>query len=93
MTTPSRTPHVLVIGDDHFAVVKEAGKPDMILDGADGRPERFQTAYAALSAAKKEIGAVEPVPIEDGIMAWRRDRDRRLAEERARVFAEKGEPS
>jgi hypothetical protein len=91
MTTPIRRADILVIGDDHFAVVKEAGKPDLILDGATGRPQPYPTAYAALSAARNAIGEVEPVQVEDGIKAWKRDRNRRLAEERERVFGKKGE--
>lgn len=91
MTEPARRADILIIGDDHFAVVKEAGKPDVILDGEDGRPQPYPTAYAALSAAKRAIGHVEPVRIEDGIRTWKRDRDRRLAEERERVFGAKGE--
>jgi hypothetical protein len=91
MTTPARRADILIIGDDHFAVVKEAGKPDVILDGADGRPQPYPTAYAALSAARKAIGEAVPVRVEDGIRAWRRDRDRRLAEERARMFGKRGE--
>jgi len=91
MTTTVRRADILIIGDHHFAVVKEAGKPDVILDGEDGRPRPYPTAYAALSAAKRAIGHVEPVRIEDGIRAWKRDRDRRLAEERERVFGAKGE--
>lgn len=91
MTGYARTPHVLIIGDDHFAVVKEAGKPDLIIDGEDGRPRPYPSAHAALSAARRAIGQVEPVRIEDGIRAWRRDRDRRIAEERERVFGKEGE--
>lgn len=93
MTEPIRSADILVIGDDHFAVVKEDGKPDVILDGEDGRPQPYPTAYAALSAARKAIGEVMPVRVEDGIRAWKRDRDRRLADERARVFGKKRERS
>lgn len=89
----SRVTHVsaMPMGEGYFAVLHRAGEDDEIMDGPDGRPARHATAFAAVEAGKRAAGlAVASVPsIEAGIAAWRAQKRREAAEERARVFGGK----
>lgn len=41
---------------DHYcAVYRRDGCPDIMLDGPDGRPRRFPSAYSAIAAARAEL--------------------------------------
>ena len=43
------------MGDAYFAVYRQDGVPDRVLDGADGRPRRFASATAAINAGRLEL--------------------------------------
>jgi hypothetical protein len=77
----------LPFADHYLAVFRQAGKVDTILDGPDGKPRRFETAYAAIAAGKATL-----VPAGDALRAsaktFRTDRNRATDEERDRVFSQ-----
>jgi molybdopterin/thiamine biosynthesis adenylyltransferase len=83
----------LPFGDHYLAVFRETGTTDVILDGPDGRPQRFTSAYAAITAGKATL-----VPAAAGLKAqaktFRADRTRGADEERRSVFSafDRGEP-
>ncbi|TJV51141.1 MAG: hypothetical protein E5Y01_16265 [Mesorhizobium sp.] len=79
----------LPFGDHYFAVLRQAGKPDDIIDGPDGKPQRFATAYAAIRAGKAKL-VPEATALEAASRTFRRDRNRELDEERRRVFGDGG---
>lgn len=80
----------LPFGDHYFAVLRQAGKPDDILDGPDGKPRRFETAYAAIQAGKAKL-VPEATALEAASRTFRRDRNHELDEERDRVFSRFGD--
>ncbi|TGP28219.1 hypothetical protein EN875_032190 [Mesorhizobium sp. M2D.F.Ca.ET.232.01.1.1] len=75
----------LPFGTHYFAVLRQPGKPDEILDGPDGKPRRFDTAYAAISAGKAGL-VPEARGLQCAAKTFVRDRRRELDEERERVF-------
>jgi len=77
----------LPFGDHYFAVLREAGKPDDILDGPDGKPRRFASAYAAISAGRATLVPVAGALLQTAAKTFRRDRNREADDERDRVFA------
>ncbi len=79
-------------GDAYFAVIHRPGSPDEIMDGPDGRPARFATAYLAQQAGLHSLqiahhsDAPQPLPDPMGIETWREQKARELAEEQERAF-------
>jgi hypothetical protein len=70
---------------DHYCpVYRRDGSPDIMLDGPDGRPRRFTSAFAAINAAKLELvvspRAADPVP-DIGSDRWHLDRAAEAAAE------------
>lgn len=76
----------LPFGDHYFAVLHRPGKPDDILDGPDGKPIRFPSAYAAVQAGKATL-APAANSLAAAAKTFRKDRTRVADEERDRVFA------
>lgn len=78
-----------------YAVIHRPGMPDEILDGSDGRPQRFASASQALAAAERAAGLCPPPvsTLDAGIADWRARRDREIAEERERVFGSMVKPA
>ncbi|TIU02317.1 MAG: hypothetical protein E5W43_00810 [Mesorhizobium sp.] len=79
----------LPFGDHYFAVVRRPGKPDDIIDGPDGKPKRFDTAYAAIRAGKALL-VPEAKTLASASKTFGHDRRRELDEERERVFSQFG---
>lgn len=79
----------LPFGDHYFAVVRRPGKPDDIIDGPDGKPKRFDTAYAAIRAGRALL-VPEAKALETASKTFRHDRNRDFDEERDRVFSQFG---
>lgn len=76
----------LPFGNYYFAVLHRPGKPDDILDGPDGKPMRFSSAYAAIQAGKATL-APPANSLAAAAKTFRKDRNRGADEERDRVFA------
>ena len=76
----------LPFGAHYFAVLRQPSRPDEILDGPDGKPLKFDSAYAAIQAGKAKV-APEAKALELASKTFGRDRRRELDEERDRVFA------
>ncbi|MBE1208130.1 hypothetical protein [Aminobacter carboxidus] len=76
----------------YCAVYRRDGIPDRLLDGADGRPEQFPSAWAAVQAGKAALvqrrDADAPFVGADplGVETWLADRDAAIAAERHKVF-------
>lgn len=83
---PEISVEALSFGGHYLAVLRQDGKPDETVDGADGRPLRFDSAHAAISAGKAKL-----VPAAAALQAeaktFRADRHRSADEERRHVFA------
>lgn len=88
MTDETRV-EALPFGNHYFAVLRRPGEPDDIIDDTDGKPKRFDTAYAAIRAGKALL-APEAKTLEISSKTFRHDRNRDLDEERDRVFSRLG---
>ncbi|TGR14166.1 hypothetical protein EN845_34955, partial [Mesorhizobium sp. M8A.F.Ca.ET.202.01.1.1] len=74
MTDETRI-EALPFGNHYFAVLRRPGQPDDILDGPDGKPKRFETAYAAIQAGKATlVPAAKSLQV--AAKTFRRDRNR-----------------
>ncbi|TGT72923.1 hypothetical protein EN802_13675 [bacterium M00.F.Ca.ET.159.01.1.1] len=85
MTDETRV-EALPFGDCYFAVLHRPGRPDDILDGPDGKPRRFETAFAAVEAGKAVL-TPQAKSLKKASKTFGRDRRRELDDERERVFA------
>ncbi len=70
-------------GAYYCAAYRRDGCPDVLLDDADGRPERFASATAAIKAAELALHFRPDQPIEADILGARRFHEARAAAEAA----------
>ncbi|RUV23457.1 MULTISPECIES: hypothetical protein [unclassified Mesorhizobium] len=80
----------LSFGAYYLAVLRQEGQPDDILDGPDGKPQRFDSASHAIRAGKARL-VPEAKALASASKTFGRDRRRELDEERERVFARFGD--
>lgn len=70
-------------GAYYCAAYRRDGWPDVLLDGADGKPERFTSATAAIKAAEMALHFKPAVPADEDILGARRFHEARAAAEAA----------
>lgn len=71
-------------GSYYCAAYRRDGVPDVLLDDADGKPERFASATAAIKAAELALHFSRPVEVSDeDILGARRFHEDRAAAEAA----------
>lgn len=76
-------------GFHYCAVFRCAGKPDQLLDGPDGKPLRFESAFKAIAAGKRvQQPRADALAAES--LTFRANANRDLLDERERVFANLG---
>ncbi len=76
-------------GAHYCAVFREDGRPDQLLDGPDGKPLKFTSAFDAIMAGKRaRQPRAEALAAE--ALTFRANTNRYLLDERARVFAKLG---
>ncbi|MGX9145918.1 hypothetical protein [Mesorhizobium sp. 128a] len=73
----------IAIGNSYVAAYRRAGEPDQLLDGADGKPERFASAFDAVRAAKAALVFKPPTETEEDLLGSRRFHEARAAAEAA----------
>lgn len=83
---PVDVPHssrieAISFGAYYCAAYRRDGCPDVLLDGADGRPERFPSATAAIKAAELALHFKPPVVADDDLLGARRFHEVRAAAE------------
>lgn len=76
-------------GLHYCAVFRCAGKPDQLLDGPDGKPLRFGSAFKAI-AAGKQLQQPRADALAAEALTFRANTNRDLLDERDRVFAKLG---
>ncbi|CAM5657515.1 hypothetical protein MAUB1S_11441 [Mycolicibacterium aubagnense] len=88
MTSKIRVESVC-IGLHYHAVFRSDGEPDQLLDGPDGKPLKFTSAFDAIMAGKRaRQPRAEALAAE--ALTFRATSNRDLLDERARVFAKLG---
>ncbi|MER8615989.1 hypothetical protein NKG99_03910 [Mesorhizobium sp. M1409] len=70
-------------GTYYCAAYRCDGAPDILLDGADGRPERFTSATAAIKAAELALHFKPAIPADEDILGARQFHEIRAAAEAA----------
>ncbi|TIM09155.1 hypothetical protein [Mesorhizobium sp.] len=70
-------------GSYYCAAYRRDGSPDVLLDGADGKPERFPSATAAIKAAELALHFKPATPADEDILGARRFHEVRAAAEAA----------
>ncbi|MER8387290.1 hypothetical protein [Mesorhizobium sp. M0968] len=68
-------------GSYYCAAYRSDGVPDVLLDGADGRPERFASATAAVKAAELALHFKPAEPADEDILGARSFHEVRAAAE------------
>ncbi|RWO23348.1 hypothetical protein [Mesorhizobium sp.] len=68
-------------GTYYCAAYRRDGTPDILLDGADGKPERFPSATAAIKAAELALHFRPATPAEEDVLGARRFHEVRAAAE------------
>ncbi|ESY89035.1 hypothetical protein X739_00630 [Mesorhizobium sp. LNHC220B00] len=70
-------------GAYYCAAYRQDGAPDILLDGADGRPERFASATAAIKAAEMALHFKPVVLADEDLLGARHHHEVRAAAEAA----------
>lgn len=78
---PSLRIEAIGFGAHYCAAYKRDGGPDILLDGADGRPERFPSATAAVKAAELALHFKPAVLVDEDVLEARRFHEVRAAAE------------
>ncbi|TPJ60841.1 hypothetical protein [Mesorhizobium sp. B2-6-1] len=70
-------------GAYYCAAYRRDGAPDILLDGADGKPQRFASATAAVKAAKLALHFRPDQPAAPDVLGAKRFHEHRAAEQAA----------
>ncbi|TPM19792.1 hypothetical protein [Mesorhizobium sp. B2-3-6] len=70
-------------GAYYCAAYRRDGAPDILLDGADGKPQRFASATAAVKAAKLALHFRPDQPVAPDVLGAKRFHEHRAAEQAA----------
>jgi hypothetical protein len=70
-------------GTYYCAAYRSEGCPDVLLDGADGKPERFPSATAAVKAAEIALHFKPAAPIDEDVLGAARFHEVRAAADAA----------
>lgn len=70
-------------GAYYCAAYRRDGCPDVLLDGADGKPQRFASATAAIKAAELALHFRPEQPVDADVLGARRFHEDRAAAEAA----------
>lgn len=70
-------------GAYYCAAYRSEGCPDVLLDGADGKPERFPSATAAVKAAELALHFKPVVPVDENDLGARQFHEVRAAADAA----------
>ncbi|TPL40676.1 hypothetical protein [Mesorhizobium sp. B2-4-6] len=80
MTDETRV-EAIAIGSHYVAAYRRTGQPDQLLDGADGKPQRFASASDAIRAARGALVFRRPAEIVGDILGADRHHEVRAARE------------
>lgn len=80
---PSLRIEAIGFGAYYCAAYRRDGSPDVLLDGADGRPERFPSATAAVKAAELALHFKPAAPAVGDLLGAKRFHEVRAAAEAA----------
>lgn len=88
MTSEIRV-EAVCFGAHYCAVFRENGKPDQLLDGPDGKPLKFTSAFDAIMTGKR-VRQPRAETLAAEALTFRTNTSRDLLDERDRVFAKLG---